>query len=54
MITLLAVTLTPTLYFIIRQIIAKNDEQMTKYTLVGLVYLGFLIPIWIIIILMQV
>lgn len=54
MITLLGITLLPTLYFIIRQMIAKNDEQMTKYTLIGLVYLGFLIPIWIIIFLMQV
>ena len=46
---LINVILLPALYFIIRQILAKSDEQMTKYTLVGLVYVGVLMLISIII-----
>lgn len=46
---LINVILLPALYFIIRQILAKSDKQMTKYTLVGLVYVGVLMLISIII-----
>ena len=51
---LINVILLPALYFIIRQISAKSDEQMTKYTLVGLIYVGVLMLISIIIFLTKV